>query len=421
MTASRRSPPHRRVHDVLVRHANDVRSNVASLVNAAPNRPRTVQRVLSDIGFPVDIQFQYVAPAPTHVVVGLERRNIVAINIVAVGVEADYARLTSTDPVDRQIRKSVEGDVGVIIHPNDSSLLVAGTMGPALVDGNKASRVAEDITSGGNGPAYHALVDRAGNVSITMGVDDHGSAQPDSETSFDVAFEAAIAVRRLMHKNRQFDGIDSFLELPATGTQLLSLRVLIAKLRTSFPAIPLQLVSSGNGIRYRWPDRFASTGPAPSNFTNEWTRGRLIARPETSFDYASTEDTSFVAAVQSEGPYDLADQVFRPPGQPPATGGRAALATAISELDTAGAQSVALAAYSTLAGHERSAGMQDSARQRFFVQRIVVTHQDADQTVNQATANHVIGSASAPPAATGVEPHTYDYTQGRWVDNGRPV
>lgn len=97
---------------------------------------------------------------------------------------------------------------------------------------------------------------------------------------------------------------------------------------------------------------------------------------------------------------------------------RAPVQTAIASTDTAGQLAVLLGSYSDIACRDRSADMQGAQRVDFFIERQNVATANADD--NSSSSADVTAAQPPPPLtpATNTQPSKYDYTSGRWADNG---
>lgn len=392
---------------VLTNAAAVTRRTVAYYGNlqAAGGSSRRPRRLLSEVGFPRSSPFSYVVPSPSHVVRGEDQRPCDRVTICPYGAEEDHRRLTSTRPEDRVVT-TASGDAGVRVYAGNSGYYVHAALAPDTSSPGKTLRLVQSLLARTGGPAYHVVIARNGAVYVCAALDDETrAAGRRAHTSVDVAIETALAVRVEDHVARRFDRV---VELPLTDAQLACLAVVVGKVRTGYPAFRLGRVGAdedGAGIAYRW----VLAAVAAMNFSGGAWRG------VSPFDHAESDHERFVQRVDALGAYDLATEVFRSEAAPPPSGARGAAQAAVAQVATVGARVVAMGAYAVVAGRARAEELASQSRLRLFVDRIAVAHRDAHDA--SAAAGHVASAAShPPPAATGVEPHTFDFTGGLWGD-----
>jgi hypothetical protein len=400
------------VSQALSRVAADTRRTTAYYGNlrGAPGASLRPRRLVSEFGFPEGFSFSYVAPATAHVTPHDAPRNVTSFTLHPYGLLDDVARLTSSTAADRRSHTAGNGRTsGVAAYPADARLLMSAELESDTYAPRKTTRAIEALVTAARGPAYHFLVTRRGDLFVGALLDHATTASHDNaETTIDIALEGAFVVRREDHARQRFDA--RLVELPYTPDQLLTLTTLIAKLRTAYSAVPATL---DGGILYDYdPARYLN---APKyNFSNGAWRGASL------FDHGLADAPAFLTNLALVPPFDLATQVFLTDRTPPPVATRAVAQTAISQADTVGQQSVLLANYATLAGPERSAAMQQTPRAQFFVQRANMAVRDADGAGNSSANVAEAGRRASPGPATGVEPHTYDFTTGRWSDDHEP-
>lgn len=392
---------------VLTNAAADTRRTVAYYGNlrASDGPSRRPRRLLSEVGFPRSSPFSYVVPSPSHVVRGEQQRACDRITLCPYGAEEDHRRLASTRPEDRVVTTAA-GSAGVRVYAGNPAFYVHAGLDPDTSAPGKTLRLVQALLARTGGPAYHVVVARTGAVYVCAALDDETRAAGSrAATSVDVAVETALAIRAEDHAARRLDRV---VELPLTDAQLACLAVIAGKVRTGYPAFRLGRVAvdeAGAGVAYRW-----TLAPVtPLNFSGEAWRG---ASP---FDHAESDHERFAQRVDALGAFDLATEVFRAASAPPPSGARGAAQAAVSQVATAGARVVAMGAYAAVAGGARAEELASQSRLRLFVDRIAVAHRDAHDA--SAAAGHVAAATSHPPAAaTGVEPHTFDFATGLWGD-----
>lgn len=391
---------------VLTNAAADTRRTIAYYGNLQASGPaRRPRRLLSEVGFPQSTSFSYIVPSASHVIRGQEQRACDRVTVCPYGVEDDVRRLTSTQAQDRAVNTAA-GSAGVRLYTGNSLFYVHAGLDAETVSAGKTLRLVQSLLSRTGGPAYHVVIARNGAVYVCAALDDETRAAGSrSPVSIDVAVETAVAIRAADHEARRYDRL---VELPFTDAQLACLAVVAGKVRTSYPAFRLGFVrhtESGPGMAYAW----RAPQPSAMNFTNgAW-------RDVSPFNHEESDYERFIQRVDAAGAYDLATEVFRPSAAPPPSGARGTAQTAMAQISNAGERSVAMGAYAYVAGGARADELESQSRLRLFVDRIAVAHRDAHAT--SAAAGHVASSASHPvPAATGVEPHTYDFGGGLWGD-----
>jgi hypothetical protein len=331
------------------------------------------------------------------------------------GLREDRTRLTSLRAVDRRFSDTWHADEpGVRTLITTPDVIVPAYLDDATCSPTKTSRVVSRLTNQGQGPAYHFIVARSGNVLVCAALDDEVYATRDlSDITIDIALEGAVGVRRTDWERKDFHG--KLFELPFTEIQLFCLRVLLSKITTAVPRIPAVLHTSGvptssaSGVYYAFDD----TAVGRANFTNG---GWHTVSP---LDYAQADTPVFATRLQNTGPYDLGTQVFQPYAPTPPVASRADAQGAVEEIGTLAELSPALAAYTSLAGAERAADMASATRSRLFVSRIHVAHRDADDTGSAGSTVSQAANAQQPIPATNFAPHTYDFGTGFWGD-GEP-
>lgn len=407
-----------RLQSALSRYSADQRRAVAYYGNVRenPGGAGVPRRLISDYGFPSESLFTFVVPSAAHVDRSRENRDPIGMVILhTYGLTEDRTRLVSARAADRRFSD--------VWHPNEPGVrtLVStpDVIIPAYLDDGTASapktaKIVSRLVNQGQGPAYHFVIARSGNVLVCAALDDEVYATRNlSDVTIDIALEGAVGVRRTDWEARVFEG--KLFELPFTEIQLFSLRVLLAKICIAVPRIPRTLHVTGTptatttGVYYDYTD----TRVTRTNFSGgTW-------RTTSPLDHAQSDVPVFSERLTNTGPYDLGTQVFQPYAPTPPVASRADAQGAIDEIATLGELSPALAAYTSLAGAERAADMASATRSRLFVSRIHVAHRDADDTGSHGSTVAQAANAQTPIPATNFAPHTYDFGTGFWGD-GEP-
>ena len=398
----------------LTRLANDRRRRVTEYANLAP-RPgasSVPQRLLSDIGFLEGIQFSYINANAAHVTAPDDDapRDVKQLVLCAYGLQLDAARFARRSAVVRTARGS--GNPGLAPFEGLPTVLVSAELTTETYSAQKNDVVRRNMTQRRNGPAYHFLIDRNGGISVGPGLDYRTSVVPArTEHGLFIGLEGALGLTR---EDFEAGRTTAFFELPYTSLQTLTLTILLAKLFTAYPAVP-RVVSA----------QISTTVPALL-YTASTLSGELAhlnfsngAEPSTNgFDYTTTSAAALTTAISREGSFDLATEIFRPVQAPRAVAARDVARTAIGTVDTAGAQSLLLGAYTSIAAPERANDMETQTRRQIFVERLRVTHTEADDAGSQAAETTEGGTTLTPghPTVTNADPHTYNYTTGLWGD-----
>lgn len=399
----------------LARLSNDRRRTVAQYVNiqARPGSANTPRRLISDVGFLQERQFAYVATHPANFSIDdtANQRAIRQIIVVPYGIAADYARITSTSASDRLIHTVTNiPSGGMASLPNNDQLLMSGALDGLTYSAPKTAAVIRAMTTT-TGPAPHFVINRLGDISVGPPVDAETTYISEfADTAVFIAVEAALAISRDDHNRRRFDRI---IEMPFTGDQTVTLATLVKKL----------LVAFGTSLTRQFSTSLSATSTGFAYLTRSQTPAvtlRNFSEPEYGgFDYGDSSAGGFFDTVEAQGSYDLSTEVWRPLAAPQPVAGREEVRNAMSNPDTAGAESVYLGAYAAVAAFERSNEMQAVPRAQIFAQRQRVAVRDADDAgSHSATVAETGGSATLPteiPAS--YEPHTYDFNTGKWGDN----
>lgn len=361
------SGPSEEVAAVLSAEAADHARSVAAYANASPSR-RALRRgrLLSSNGLRESVTFGFVSPNAALVSRG-ENRACATVRLVPYGVAEDADLLRRTDAEARLAVAPLAGSPGYV-----ASRRVA--------DDDKTAALVGRMTSP-QGPAYHAVVSRAG-VLICASLDD--VVDPASPLSVDVAYESAVGAPEV---EWLAGPPGTLVQLGLTDDQADSIAVLLAKLYAAYPTM--------------------AQPPTPV-----WTYGTLAEQANFLDDLMSR-----VGAV---GPFDLASEVFEAPGTPAPRTGRSTAAAAVTLADTMGERSPLLGDYARLAASDRSRAMQATTRREFFVQRINSTHAQAEEA-GTAAATAAAASPSVPRSVSNAGAQTYDFTTGRWQDENRSV
>jgi len=398
----------------LTRLANDRRRTITHYANVAP-RPgnnSVPTRLLSDVGFLSGTQFTYVNAHLAHVTPPEDQdiaRTVTQLVIVPYGTGLDATRLNSTRAVDRLVRtrRGVE-QTGVAPLVDTPEVLVSAELDEGTVSKQKTRQVLQGMTQRRPGPAYHVLVDRAGNVTIGPSLDVRTNVvQARMETAVFIGVEGALGVLRSAHEGHTPNAL---FELPLTPVQLVSLSIVLAKLAPVYPTIPQKIDNTA----------YVYVAPAESprlNFSNGAWKGLNNGSP---FDYGVTDDEELFALVAEQGTFDFATDIYRPPTSPRPVAARAEVQATIGTTDTAGAQSLYLGAYVDLAAPERAFDIEAQTRRQLFVQRIRVAHTEADDAGSTASDVETGTGSVTPikPTVINAGPHVYNYKTGRWGDGG---
>lgn len=409
----------------LTQLSNDRRRTVAHYGNVTGREGSSLipRRLLSDTGFFTDTQFSYIAAAASNLTILADPRKPDRIVFRPYGIREDLQRLLSTEGQDRVERTdALLGGTGITHYPASTDFVMSADLDAGTVGLQKTLNVARQVTDQRGGPAYHAIINRRGDIIICASIDDETSATPDlGEVSIDVALETAIVMSRDDHFDQRNTNL---IEIPFVDVQLTTLAVFIAKLRTAYPSIPATIVKEARsaGLSYLWTQeeqqRYVNFGLRPLNFSSGSWRNQ-----DHRFDYTTTDDIQFLGRIVNQGAFDLATEVFRSDQQAPPTSAREIARTAIGTVDTAGAQSVYLGAYASVAAQDRNADLQSMTRRQIFVQRAGVAHHDADSASEQAGAvtegaEATDEESNTPVVSTG--PHVYDFAEGLWLDQPIP-
>jgi hypothetical protein len=294
---------------------------------------------------------------------------------------------------------------------------MSGALDAETYSAQKTALVVRGLTST-QGPAPHFIVNRRGDIIVGPGIDGETSVLfAYADTGIFIAVESALAIAREDHAARRFDRI---VELPLASVQLITLGVLVNKLMTALgSSVPAtfydNLSATAAGFTYGWVDTLE--GVSPYNFRQ---RPKPAPHPALRFDYStSTGPDFFSSVVLAQGSFNLATDIWRPLAAPRPIAGREEVRAALGSVDTAGAESVYMGNYATLAAGERSSEMQTTQRAQMFVQRMRVSHTGADEAATQAANATETGTSTVLPneEPANVGPHTYDFATGRWGDN----
>lgn len=402
----------------LTRLANDRRRRTTQYANLAP-RPgasAVAQRLLSDIGFLEGTQFSYINANAAHVTPPDDDspRDIRQLVLCAYGLGLDASRFTARNATIRTARGP--GTPGLAPFVDLPSVIVSAELDGETYSAQKNNLVRRNMTQRRSGPAYHFLIDRRGGITVGPALDYQTSVAPArGEHGVFIGLEGALGLART-----ELDAgrTASAFELPYTSLQMLTLSVLLAKLFTAYPSIPRSISDPADvdspALLYEassLPD-----GVSRRNFSN----GAWIQQPSygADFDYGLSDNDALNAAVTQEGSFDLATEIFRPLQAPQALAARDEVRTAIGTVDTAGAQSLFLGAYTSIASPERANDMETQTRRQIFVERLRVTHTEADDAGTQSAETSEGGATLTPviPTVVNADPHTYNYTSGLWGD-----
>lgn len=409
------------VAQVLSNLGNDRRRATNAYLNITARAGATVpgRRVMSDVGFFESVQVTYINPARAHVSYGDQdvRRDPTQIVLIGYGLLDDSRRLRSSNPQDRLVRHNASVlRSGVELHPDVPTLVMSGDLRPDTSSTAKTQNVVRAMTSN-QGPAPHFIVTRRGDLIIGPSIDGVTTVVPAlKDAAIFIAVESMLVMSLEDHAARRFDRL---IEAPLTPTQASTLLTLINKLLVAIgstvPSTFHDAIEAGRaGFGYL---RANALDDVPLRLFQQNPPALPLEGLTLNYD-ASTPATLFGLAA-SQGTYDLATQVWRPPGTPPTRAGRQEARTAIGEVDTAGAESAYLGAYATIAAEERSDAMQAQLRSQIFVQRHRVAHNDASTAGAEAARVAEVGAGSLlpteVPANAGL--HAYDFTTGLWGDN----
>jgi hypothetical protein len=400
----------------LTRLANDRRRRVTQYANLTP-RPGSgtiPQRLLSDIGFLEALQFSYINANPAHVTPPDDDnpRDIRQIVLCAYGLQLDAARFSARNTVIRTVRGP--GISGLAPFAALPDVLVSAELTEETYSVQKNDVVRRNMTQRRNGPAYHFLIDRNGGIAVGPALDYRTSVVPArSEHGIFIGLEGALGIART---DFEAGRTDAFFELPYTSLQLLTLAILLAKLFTAYPTIPRTISTPTDGTT---PALIYTASTLAGELTHRnFSNGAWKNTEHNGFDYSATDDSALSVSIMNEGNFDLATEIFRPAQAPRAIAARDVARTAIGTVDTAGAQSLFLGAYISLAAPERANDIETQTRRQIFIERLRSTHTEADDTGALAAEVAEGGVSLTPihPTVTNIEPHTYNYTTGLWGD-----
>ena len=415
------SEPATVVSRVLSNLGNDRRRATNTYLNITPRAGSTgpQQRVMSDVGFFESIQVTYVNASRAHVSFGDAdaRREPTQIVLVGYGLAEDRRRLESTRPEDRLLRHTASAlQSGVEVHPDYPSLIMSGDLRVDTSSVAKTQSVVRAMTSN-QGPAPHFIVTRRGDLIVGPSIDGVTTVVPSMrESAIFIAIETMLVMSIEDHSVRRFDRM---IEPPLTPAQAATVLTLLNKLRVALGStVPAQVrdaIDAGRpGIGYvrgtalpSVPMRLFQTSPSALPYEG------------LTMDYSATTPPTLFSLINAQGTYDLATQVWRPPGTPRVRSGRQEARTAIGQVDTAGAESAYLGAYATIAAEERADAMQSQLRSQVFVQRHRVAHNDAGAAGAEAARVAEVGASSLLPTEVPINSnlHAYDFTTGLWGDN----
>lgn len=362
--------------------AQDRRSRASVYLNASVAGAAGQGRWLSEVGFLASVQVTYAAIDPSNYEPSgdEEGREISALYFVPYGLARDAELLSGDAPRRFRTRRS-PGAVGTAPFPGDPGYSGASDLGEDSSCAIKTLGVLAAMRQSNGGPGFHAVVTRAGDVSICGPADVHVSPVEGSENAFVVAVEVAV--------RRAEDGTLS--EAPWTLAQLDALSVVTSKLHAAYPSL---LLDTDKGVRLVERDE------RPDGL-GAWFTGDNLA--------------SFIQLVADQGAFDAATEVFR--RSPPPQGRRAEAQVAIGTADTAGEASMVLAAYVDLAAAARSHGVSELSRENVFVERARVSHLEGAEGA-EAAAHAEAATQMTPlfPQVTRFEPHVYNFATGLWGD-----
>lgn len=400
----------------LTRLANDRRRRITQYANLAPRPGASAvpQRLLSDVGFLEAIQFSYINADPAHVTPpdDDDPRDVRQIVLCAYGLQLDAARFAARGAVVRTARGAGVG--GLAPFPELPDVLVSAELTAETYSAQKNDVVRRNMTQRRSGPAYHFLIDRSGGIAVGPALDYRTSVVPArSEHGVFVGLEGALGITRADFTAGR---TTSYFELPYTSLQLLTLSILLAKLFTAYPAVPRAVSAPTDGTT---PALLYTASTLAGELTHRnFSNGAWRNAEHNGFDYGGTDDATLGEAITREGAFDLATEIFRPVQAPRAVAARDVARTAIGTVDTAGAQSLFLGAYTSIAAPERANDMETQTRRQIFVERLRVTHTEADDAGSQAAETAEGGASLTPvqPTVINADPHTYNYTTGLWGD-----
>lgn len=397
-------------------------ANEAINATARTGTPAGLRRVMSEIGFLQERQFQTFLANRRNVTFSATSgpREIKQIVLVPFGWRLDANRLSSPTTADRTLRSAEDaGTGGVKPYPDDPNFYMPGYLDATGFTALKYSQVLRAANST-SGPAPHFVVNRRGDVFVGPTIDAKTSVIPEySDNGIFIALETALVIRKEDHERQQFVPL---VELPLEAAQLVSTAVIIKKLLEAlgvdFPKVFQEnLISQSDPRGFTYARRPADSAVISGNFLES---DFFLPWDDGNFDYAPSQTSNFFTLVGAQGSYDLATEVWRTTPVQPATAARANLQAVIATVDTAGAESIHLGAYVDLAARSRSNDLQTQARKRLFARRRQVAHRDSDDATGHGSgaASSLDSSASRLSPATGYEPHAYNFTTGKWLDDG---
>lgn len=384
------------------------------------------RRYLSDTGFLIALAFSYLDFSPssaTYDDTGAQRA-LNRLRFVGYGLSQDLTQIVSSEPLNQLIHSATSArGPGLREYPLDSDYLVArNTQGVGAYDPDKIKTFArsenESVTSVVDGP--HFIITREGAI-VVVGSADATAAFPSAQdrNNADVLFvgvETALTVDRLALSERDWSQI---FELPFTPAQLVTMAVLIQKLKPVMPA--LNGAAFSNDITT--PLSYTLLN-APENFQATARKNLQAALPgtdrttgSTPFDYSGSTGPGLLALAAQQGSYDISRNVWRTDPTPPPTMQEEAR-TIISQVGTLGARSPLLGVYTEVAAGTRAREMRDQTRPEVFYARRRTSYRQAENTEQQQQTTQATASVEEVlrQPVENYEPHVYDFVTGYWGD-----
>jgi hypothetical protein len=343
----------------LTRIASEQRRAAAEYSNLAPRTgaggpPR---RYLSEVGFLVNLQFSYLdfaASSATYDDTGAQR-TLNRLRFVGYGVSEDLTEIVSPEPLNQLIHSATsERGPGLREYgPGGEYFIPRTSDATETYDPNKIRTFCRAQENGTvaviDGP--HFLITREGEI-IVVGSADATAGFPTARdaNNSDVLFvgvETTLAIDRLALGERDWAQI---FELPFTPAQLVTMAVLLQKLKTAMPALANAAFS--NDITT--PLSYTLLG-APDEFQTSARKNLQAAVPDidrsngnSPFDYSASTGPALLTLASQQGNYDVSRNVWTPTPTAPPTA-REAARTIISQVGTLGARSPLMGIYAEAA------------------------------------------------------------------------
>lgn len=384
------------------------------------------RRYLSDAGFLVNLQFSYLDFSPssaTYDDTGAQRP-LNRLRFVGYGAEEDLTEFITPEPLNQLIHSATsERGPGLREYGPGRDYLIARNSNAA--DTYDPSKIRTFCRTQDNRPVAvvngpHFLITREGAI-IVVGSADATAAFPAARdaNNNDVLFvgvETTLAIDRLALGERDWN---QAFELPFTPAQLVTMAVLIQKLKTAMPA----LANASFSDDVTTPLSYTLLG-VPNDFQAAARKNLQAAVPNidrstgnSPFDYSGSTGPSVLALAAQQGSYDISRNVWRLDPEPPPTA-QEETRTIISQVGTLGVRSPLMGVYAEAAGGSRARQMRDQTRPEVFYARRRFSYRTAEGTEQQeqtTQATAAVEEVLLKPVEN-YEPHVYDFVTGYWGD-----